>query len=464
MKCHFLKFIDLTSSLFCLAFILAGILVSLNRYWQYETFFYDFGIFDQAIWSVSKFQPPTINHLEVDGKWIFADHFNPSIFLLAPLYWITSKSEIILIAQAVIVGLSGVVLYRIGKQVLNNRLLAFSVLVSYLLFVGLQNAVISDFHEVTISTLPLMLVFWAIFQNKVYLYFIFLLLTLGFKESNFLLGAGIGVATIFIKKEWQKIGFLAILISLLFGFLSIKLIIPFFSGGGYHYSPLSNSGFSNPLWSLVDSPIKKETIFYSFFSFGFLPILSPQFWLIVLQDFVIRFIPQTPTRWNLGLHYSAQLASILGVASIYGFTFLGKLKISRNFLNLFAFLLILNSIFLYRFILHGPLALSYNFVFYNHTSKFKFLDDLIGKVPKEGSVMAQNNLATRFTHRKVFLFKDDYYIYKPDYIVLDLRDGQNPNNFFGVKDLDKTIKNLESDLRYSKIYKKEKQYIFKKNT
>lgn len=121
--------VDVVVYLFCVLFTVAGIVVSLNRFWQYDVYYYDFGIFDQAIWSVSRFQPPIIEHIVVGGKWIFADHFNPSIFLLSPLYWITDRSEVILIAQAIAVGLSGFFIYQTGLTLLKNRLLSFSVLV-----------------------------------------------------------------------------------------------------------------------------------------------------------------------------------------------------------------------------------------------------------------------------------------------------------------------------------------------
>ena len=118
------KIWDILAVFSIVAFIVIGILVSLHRYWQYEVFYYDFGIFDQAIWNVSQFRPPIIDHLVVGGKWIFADHFSPSIFLLAPLYWLTNRSEIILIVQAAAVGLSGFFLYRIGLLVLKEKFLS----------------------------------------------------------------------------------------------------------------------------------------------------------------------------------------------------------------------------------------------------------------------------------------------------------------------------------------------------
>src|SRR3989344_5916774 len=181
-------YIDFIAYALCLVFISASILVSLNRYWQYEVFYYDFGIFDQAIWNVSRFQPPIIDHLVVSGKWIFADHFNPSIFLLSPLFWFTDRSEVLLIAQAVVVGLSGFIIYIIGRSLTNNAFFSLSILICYFLFIGLQNAIISDFHEVTVMILPLTLLFWAILQRRIWFYFVFFLVTLGFKESGFLLG------------------------------------------------------------------------------------------------------------------------------------------------------------------------------------------------------------------------------------------------------------------------------------
>lgn len=132
--------------IFVTLYAIAATLVSLNRFWQYEVFYFDFGIFDQAIWYASRFQPLVIEHLVVPGKWIFADHVSPTIFLLAPLYWFTNRQEVLLIAQAAAVALSGLVLYRIGRIAINGRFLPFAVMVAYLLFVGLQNAVITDFH------------------------------------------------------------------------------------------------------------------------------------------------------------------------------------------------------------------------------------------------------------------------------------------------------------------------------
>lgn len=454
--------VDLLFYGFAFFFILAGILVSVHRFWQYEVFFYDFGIFDQAIWNVSRFKPPIIDHLAVGGKWIFADHFSPSIFLFSPLYWLTDRSEVLLIIQSLMVGLTGIVIYHLGKFLVKNKLLAFSSALSFYLFIGVQNAVISDFHEVTVSILPLVLTFWFILKKRVWSYFISLIILLGFKESIFFLGIGIGILILIIKWEWFKIGLATIFLSLVWGFLSIKIIIPYFSGGIYQYSASFPSGIYLLITSFFDSPIKLKTLFYSFFSFGFLPIISPAFWFLFLQDFTIRFYPEWPTRWGLGLHYSAQIGVLLAVSSLYSFYFLKKNRIFKKFFNLIGFFMILNSLILYRFVLHGPLALSYHPEFYRNTSNFKFLDLLIKKIPEDAEIVTQNNLATRFSHQNVKLLRENYKNYNPDYILFDNRKGQNPNNFFGIKNSPVLFKILLEDKNYSVVFKTKEQFILKR--
>ncbi len=140
---------------YIILYTLAAVLVSLHRFWQYEVFYYDFGLFDQAIWNVAHGKAPIIDHLVMGGKLIFADHLSPSLFLLSPLYWFTHRQEILLIAQALAVGASALVIYTVARKMLHGSWLGFCTIVSYTLFVGLQNALIYDIHEVTFATLPL---------------------------------------------------------------------------------------------------------------------------------------------------------------------------------------------------------------------------------------------------------------------------------------------------------------------
>jgi uncharacterized membrane protein len=457
------RFTDLIAFLSFVLFTLAGILVSLNRFWQYEVSYIDFGQYDQAIWKISRFQEPLMYHF-IHGKInVLGDHVTPSIFLLAsPFYWLTNRSEIILIIQALAVGLSGLVLYDIAKTILKNKFLSLSIVLSYFLFVGLQNAVITEFHELTVMTLPFMLTVWALIKNKIPLYFIFLLITLGCKEVTFALGICLGIAFFLLKKEWRKIGVATILISALWGIIAFKVIIPYFSHGQYLYATAIPGGILEKIQAFVDKPQKRHTLIFSFLSFSGLPIFAPQFWLTILQDYAGRFLPQNfATRWDLGMHYNAESAVILAIASIFGLKYLLKFAIIKKYALFIALLITLNALFLFRFVLHGPFLLATNAAFYQQTKDFAFLDKMIKQIPPQASVMTQNNLATRFTHQDVRLLTSEYPIAKPQYIVIDLRQGQNPNNYFGSGDIEKIYKQLVNDANYTLIYQTKEQFIFK---
>ncbi|HLD25336.1 MAG TPA: DUF2079 domain-containing protein [Patescibacteria group bacterium] len=441
---------------FIALYSLAASLVSVHRYWQYEVFYYDFGIFDQAIWNVARFKPPIIDHFVIPGKIIFADHFSPSMFLLTPIYWITSRPESLLIAQAIAVGLSALVLFALGKHVLKQGFAALAVTVSYLLFVGTQNALIADIHEVTFMMLPLMLTLYAVVTKRITLFWVSFLITLGFKESAGLLGLGIAILIFLTNREWRKTAFIVGLMSIAWGILTTQVIIPYFYGRRYFYTPTFDPNPLKVIWTLVDDPIKRKTLLLTFTSFGFLPLFYPAAWPLILQDIAARFMDKDFTlRWGLSLHYSAQMAVILAFSSVMAL---------KKYKKIISIILIILAVYLHQFKLHGPLGLAYNPAFYAHTKNFKFLDDLIARVPKGATVMTMNNIAPHMIHtHRVFLLRAVYDDFMPDYFVLDLRDGQNFNNFFGA-DIEAVKLTLPRDTRYEVAYQTENQFIYRRKT
>lgn len=456
-------YIDWLTYISIVIYTIAAALVSVHRFWQYEVFYYDFGIFDQAIWNVAHFRLPIIDHFVIPGKIIFADHFSPSLFLLSPIYWFTTKPEALLIAQAIAVGLSALILFISAKHILKHPFISFAITMTYLLFVGTQNALIADIHEVTFMMLPLMLTLFAIIMKQKKLFWISFLVTLGCKESAALLGFALAIYIYLYNKSWKKIAITVGILSVLWGLLSIKVIIPYFYGLKYFYTPTFDANPLVVIWSLFDDPIKQQTLYTSFLSFGFLPIFYPPMWPLIAQDIAARFMQNDFTlRWGIGLHYSAQLAVIMAFSSIMAINALKKYIQMKLFLPALTLLLLGTSIYLHQFKLHGPLGLAYNPAFYTNTRNFTFLNDLISKVPKNTTVMTSNNIAPHMIHtHNVFLLRSVYTDFMPDYFVLDLRDGQNGNNFFGVN-IDALMTTLKKDPRYEPYYQTHEQVIYKR--
>ncbi len=455
---------DILALVATVCFITAGILVSVHRFWQYEVFYYNFGVFDQAIWKVSRFQLPIIEHLLVGGRISLADHFDVSILLLAPLFWLTERSEILLVAQATCAGLAGYVVYKIGTLLLSDKRIPLAITLCYFFFVGIQNAVITDFHELTVLSLPLSLTFYAIIAKRLRLFWALFILTLGYKEVTFLLGITIALFIYFYQPSWRRHAFFAALYASLWGFMTIKVIMPYLAQGVYLHEPAMPDGIVNKIYALFDHPLKRHTVFYSLYTFSFLPLLSPFLWPALAQDYILRFVPMhVETRWTLGLHYNAQVAPLLAISALFGLKFLmQKFPVMIKFSGVICLLLVANSFYLFRFVLHGPFMLAVHPVFYAHTKNFTFLDTLVDKIPKDAAVMTQNNLGVRFTHGKFIYLRKNYEQYNPEFIVLDMRPGQNPNNFLFAPNMDDLIAKIKQDPQYKLIYNENFQYIFQR--
>lgn len=453
---------------FIFIYTLSAIVVSVLRFGQFEAGYFDFGVNDQAIWSVSRFQIPITYHPNyLNGFGIhLADHFSPSIYLLSPLYWITSKQEVILIAQAISVGLSAVVGVFLAKKFIKKDFLIFALIFSYLGFIGMQNALITEFHEATLSPLFIMLSFWAIVTKRWKVFYLCLFLILGLKETFAGLTTGLGLFMLFYDRKNFKHGFLTVAIGLSWAIIVTKFVIPSFSGRPYFYAPEHGlESFFLMLQSFLDLDIRLKTLFYSFLSFGFLPAFNPYLLPAIAENFLSRFLAEGYPRYTLAFHYSAPLAVLMFFSSVIVFSKVQGSKRLRKILIPYSIFLIINTFILHQFILHGPLALSYNKVFYSQNKNTNYVKDFIKHVPTDGLIMAQNDIAARFSHHKVMMLDRNYEHWNAKYIVLNLTPGQNPNNFFplsyehAIELKDRIIYNGDYDLRkYG-----DELYLFTKN-
>lgn len=454
--------------LFIFIYTLSAVIVSVLRYYQFETGYFDFGVNDQAIWSVSRLMLPITYHPNyTHGFGIhLADHFSPSIYLLSPLYWFTNRQEIILIAQALFVGLSAVVGAIIARKFIKNNLAVFALIFSYLGFVGMQNALITEFHEATLSPLFIMIAFWAVVNKKWRIFYACLFIILGLKETFAGLGVGLGIFIFFFDKKNYKHAVATVTICISWALVITKLVIPGLSGRTYFYAPSNGlSSFIAMLGAFLHFDIRLKTLFYSFLSFGFLPLFYFPLIPGISENFLSRFLAEGAVRYTLALHYSAPLSALMLFSSIMIFSRIEKSKKFKKILLPYSFFLIANTFILHQFILHGPLALSYNRTFYSQTKNNSYVEDFIKQIPADrGLIMTQNNIAGRFSHQKVMMLDRAPDNFNPEVIALNLTPGQAPNNFFPLsyEDSVKLKDRILLDPKYKLKKFGEELYIFTK--
>jgi uncharacterized membrane protein len=443
-----------------LIFTLIFAVVSLHRFWQYSVWYYDFGIFFQAISSVSRLEAPVIDHLILTDKNILGDHFHPLIFIISPLLYFTKVAETLLVVQVLFVAFSGIVLYFVSKHLTKNNLVSLCFLIIYYSFIGLHNALITEFHEIALLTLPLSIFFYGMVKKSKLWFFVGLLGVLFAKETTFIIPLWFGLLlAIRNKGQWRKIGIITSVLSALYVFVVIKFAIPYFSGRDYLYYSDAVSEFS-----LFDNfYLKASTVFKTLLSFGFLPLLAPDALGPIIFNWWSRFQSAGP-RHDLGMHYNAEIAPTLLFASLIAWQrIIGFIKKKFHYLaKLFLLLFAGFSLFFSVYLLKSPALLFFNPVFYQHTKNFEFLDNLMEAIPETGVVMAQHNLAGKLAYRKVYMLRNNYKDFSPDYIVIDFREGQEPNNFLGVRDFDLLLNKLATDPEYEVYYLAGEQIIYKK--
>mgnify|MGYP001608422993 CR=1 FL=1 len=445
----------------------------LNRFWQYEVFYYDHGYAERAAYQVSHLQNPTWDR---DGRVsIFTDHVYPSLLLLfAPFYWIWDSYLTPVVILAVLWAAIPLIAYEIGFALKINKFMLYSLMFAFLFFIGTQNAIIFFLKDISVSIPFFLLLLLAILKRKIKLYYLLLLLNLGFKETITVTIISLGIGLIlFYDRSFRKHAVATIIISVVYGLFISRIFVPFVIFKSYGH--LQSYGFNpdfipNPLYylyNLFNTPQKRETIIASLSAFGFLPLFTPFGFLLMLQDFAQRFVliqANSPLRQGLNLHYNISLAAIMFFGSALTVSKFQTKKFYKKLIYIQAVLIIIGVIIMHRFIYHGPFGLLYNKDFFKITSNMKFMDDFVNKIPKNGKIMTQNNLAVRFTHNDLYILSSKTYVeqIQPDVIAMDFRPGQNINNYWPMttEKMVALARDLKENPNYESQYSEEFRYIF----
>lgn len=460
-----------------LFFSIFFVLFSCISLWRFNTgqvFYYDFGHFVRILWLISHFMSPIIQHKVLGEISFLGDHFSPSVYLLSPLFWITGKTQILLIEQALATVAAGFLLYLIAKKEKLSMVISLIVAFAFLMFAGVENPLVSDWHTESTAIVFLLLFIYEFFYRKKRIYaIIFGLIFIGFKDNNALSLFFILIPYFMELKSRRKVIGTLMIFSLLYFLIIGFVLTPYISGKPYLYSPVLPQKPLEFITNFFNLPVKRKLLFDSMASFGFLPIVSGFFILPIIGELSMRLVPTYihSQSFTLGMHYNVYLGAFLAIASIKT---LSSIKQPRDcpiqIQNVVSVLLIIISLFVAKKITNPPVILISNSIFWNQWDVRAEVFKEIAYVPVSGSVMSQNNILPHLLGRrdKVFLLSLEYRKYNPDLIIFDLSPGQNINNYYSgeINSVDQ-VNQLRERLLIDKIYQRlptsyTNLYIFKK--
>jgi len=293
-------------------FTLAFSLYSLFRHWQFNTS-YDLGIFDQAVWHLSRFEAPASTISGFSN--ILGDHFYPIILLFVPFYWIAPAPETLLIIQAALFAASIVPVFSFLQRRL-PRPAAYALAVACLLFWGIQRAAAADVHEVAFAPLVIASAVDALDRRRWGVFSLLAVLLVCIKEDLIPLLGGFGVILV-VEGERRK-GLALVAASIIVFVAVIGLVVPWFSDAGRSaYVPLPGA-WADMLWTLpvrlVTPAVKLQTMLLWFAPFLFLSLASPLS-VLVMSIALTRLLSDNANHWGASFHYSAPLAPLLAMSA-----------------------------------------------------------------------------------------------------------------------------------------------------
>lgn len=301
----------------------------LARHNNFYTFDYDLGIFDQAIWLLSRGS----SFITVRGLEVFGHHANLGFLLLVPFYWLGAGPNFLDVLMVAAVALGAVPIYRYSIQLLENQWHAILPPLAYLAHFTTSWIVNETFHPEVLAIAPLMFAYVASTRQQWRPYVLWLVAAGIWKEDVALAIAMIGII-VWIRGN-RRVGLITAAASITYFLFATRLMIPAFSNGGAFYDGFFGelgSGVFEILFNAVRRPSLVIDAFAThdalgylrdlLFPYAFVPIVAPTALLIGLPQFVINMLSIHGLSANIQVHYvtmplaGASLAMVEGLARL----------------------------------------------------------------------------------------------------------------------------------------------------
>ncbi len=285
---------------------------------------YDFGLYDQGLWLMSRFHAPFITLM---GRNLMGDHTSFILVFLVPLYWLFPAAGTLLFAQSLAIGLGAVPIFLYARRRLQSEWMAFVLAAAYLLHPAVGWTNVENFHPDSFLGVLVGFAIWAALTRRWKAYVVFVALSLLVKEDVSLLIVPLGIWVAF--KRDRRIGLLTIAGSL--GFMAIAMLIvmrgltgmatrnawriPF--GGPFGFV---GRLFTHPL-DVVDHLKSDDRPWYVW------QMLTPFAWMFLRRPSVAaigsvvlaaNIVSTFSYQYDIKYHYSLIIVPTLAMGTVYG--------------------------------------------------------------------------------------------------------------------------------------------------
>lgn len=283
---------------------------------------FDFGVFDQGVWLLSRFHDPFVT---VMGRDLFGDHASFIYALLAPVYWVYPHGSALLAIQAVAVAAGAVPVYLVARHLGAGNTVATAVAWAYLLDPALQQGNLDGFHAECFLPFFFGMAIYAALAWKPGLLLAMVVLTLLLKENVGLLLVPLGLWTAWRRdRRWG----LAIAAggaawSILMPLAVMPALLGYFSPADEGQMPFGGlAGLLHTLpparmWAYLKAQGRPLYLWQMLFPTGFAFLRSPEVAAIALFVLVGNVLSPDPYVQQILYHYTLAPTAVLFVGTAF---------------------------------------------------------------------------------------------------------------------------------------------------
>ncbi|MGB8862241.1 MAG: DUF2079 domain-containing protein [Ilumatobacteraceae bacterium] len=338
---------------FCFAYTFGSLGVQNQR--NFGTWSYDMGIYDQAIWLISRGH----SFMSVRGMNVWGHHFNPILLLFVPFYWFGAGPEFLYVVQACALALAAVPTYLIARDRFKTPWMGLLFAVVYLMYVPVQWISWAMFHPEALVIAPLLFAWWFATKQRWGWFFAMVLLALSTREDTALAVIMMGLVLLVHLRDAPDyrgivrkcVGVVAL--GAIWYLACTKVILPAFNDGKepfyitYFYG---NYGSTTPeiLTTILRHPDRvvhdavqhDRLVFYKQMSWplGWVYLANPLALLMALPQLLASVIGLSPYARMVKYQYTSVMIAPMMIASVNGAFAFWRFRVARTVLPLWMLL------------------------------------------------------------------------------------------------------------------------------
>jgi uncharacterized membrane protein len=370
----------------------------------------------QAVWSTAHGHPLRMTDLHGDQISRLAAHVDPILVVFAPLWWVWPSPHLLLVAQAIALGLGALPVFWLARKHLGSARAALGFACAYLLYPATGWLALNEFHPVALATPLLLFAFWFLDEERLLPFALCAVAASLCKEEIAFVVAGFGIWYTVSHRRWATGGAIAAL-GLTWGIVAIAVVIPHFNDGqssGFYgrYSEVGGSpggivktAFTHPL-RILEAAFSGRDLHYLWqlaMPLALVFLLAPLVLVAALPELAINLLSATTTQTSIHFHYTAGLIAPVVAAAV-----LGAARVRRWALPVAALVVLAALVGNYRLgpipgWHHVPGGQAFQSTAAHVTRHDAIAERALRLIPDDAVVSATNSLGAHLSARRRFL-------------------------------------------------------------